>query len=158
MNIFNMVNCRVLGSMPAPQQNIESTSVAEASQATDGKEFNIFTRIHHNWWFLIVVLAELNVQYFMVGYTSVGVLFQTTPLTVGMHLTAFLLGLSVWGVAALIKLTPDKLIHAMPEFGEDQSALDEVNSSIDSVSRRISIQEKSATAAPTNDDDEFREN
>lgn len=142
MNIFNMVNCRVLGSMPVAQQSIEASSVQEAHQGTDGKEFNIFVRIHHNWWFLIIILAELNVQFLMVGYASVGTLFQTTPLTFGMHLTALLLGMSVWGIGALIKVTPDKLIHAMPEFGEDQSTLDGVNSQIENAGRRMSIQQE----------------
>ena len=154
MSLFNMVNCRVLGSMPS-QQSIESTSVSQARQAADGKEFNIFARIHHNWWFLIVLLAELNIQFFMVGYQGVGLLFQTTPLTFGMHLTAFLIGLSVWGVAALIKLTPDKLVHSMPEFGEDQSTLDSVNSQIDNISRRMSIEEKQQQAEAG---DEFQQN
>ena len=56
-----------------------------------------------------------------------------------MHLTAVLLGASVWGVAALVKLTPERFIHAMPEFGEDQAALDSVNTSIDQAGRRFSI-------------------
>jgi len=94
---------------------------------SDGREFNIFSRIHHNWWFLIIVFAELNIQYFMVGYSVFGKLFTTTPITFGMHLTAILLGLGAWGVAALTKLTPERLVFAMPLFGEDQATLDSAN-------------------------------
>lgn len=82
----------------------------------------------------------------MVGYQGIGALFQTTPLTFGMHLTAVLLGASVWGIAALIKLTPERFIHAMPEFGEDQSTLDGLNQAIDQTGRRFSIQEKEQAA------------
>lgn len=120
MNLFNMVNCRVLGSIPARPVTIEESSVNEvAHTGTDGREFNIFVRIHHNWWFLIILLAELNIQYIMVGYNAFAPLFTTTPLTFSMHLTAVLLGLGSWIIAALIKLTPAKLVYAMPIFGED---------------------------------------
>ena len=40
-----------------------------------------------------------------------------------MHMTAVGLGLASWGVCALTKLTGDKVINAMPEFGEDEKAL-----------------------------------
>ena len=120
MNLFNMVNCRVLGSMPARSVPIEESSLNEvAHTGTDGREFNIFVRIHHNWWFLIILFAELNIQYIMVGYNVFAPLFTTTPITFSMHLTAVLLGLGSWAIAALTKLTPAKLVYAMPVFGED---------------------------------------
>ena len=56
MNLFNMFNCRKLGSEHDPM-------------------FNIFEGIHRNWWFLIVWLGELNLQLFMVGYASLGKIF-----------------------------------------------------------------------------------
>ena len=62
MNLFNMFNCRKLGSEEDPM-------------------FNIFEGIHRNWWFLIIWLFELNLQLFMVGYAAFGKVFQTTPLT-----------------------------------------------------------------------------
>lgn len=120
MNLFNMVNCRVLGSMPARPVPIEESSLNEVVHTgTDGREFNIFVRIHHNWWFLIILFAELNIQYIMVGYNFFTPLFSTTPLYFSMHLTAVLLGLGSWAIAALTKLTPAKLVYAMPVFGED---------------------------------------
>ena len=45
------------------------------------RELNIFVRIFDNWWFLIILLVELNLQFFMVQYASVGVVLITTPLT-----------------------------------------------------------------------------
>lgn len=94
MNLCNLVNCRKL------------------SGEVD-KEFNIVERIHHNWWFLIVLLAELNVQYFMVGIGS-GAVFQTTDLTLSQHLTAVFLGMGSWGVAAAVKATPYEWTDRFP--------------------------------------------
>jgi len=62
MNLFNMFNCRMLGTENEPM-------------------FNVFDRIWTNWWFLIVFLAEFNMQFFMVGYASLGKIFGTTPIT-----------------------------------------------------------------------------
>lgn len=42
MNLFNLVNCRKLSG-------------------ENDKEYNIFENIHHNWWFLIILLVELNI-------------------------------------------------------------------------------------------------
>lgn len=56
MNLFNMFNCRKIGSAEDP-------------------EFNVFERLHSNWWFLIVFFTELNIQYFMVGYSWTGLVF-----------------------------------------------------------------------------------
>jgi len=41
MNVFNMFNCRVIGSEM-------------------DKELNVFRRLHHNWFFPITVLGILN--------------------------------------------------------------------------------------------------
>jgi magnesium-transporting ATPase (P-type) len=41
MNIVNMLNCRVIGT-------------------PENKQMNVFVRIHHNWLFPIILLAELN--------------------------------------------------------------------------------------------------
>ena len=62
MNLFNMFNCRKLGG-------------------ESDKELNIFEGIHRNWWFLIVWLIEINMQFLMVGYGWTSKIFQTTPLT-----------------------------------------------------------------------------
>lgn len=95
MNLCNLVNCRKL------------------SGEVD-KEYNIVERIHHNWWFLIILLVELNIQYFMVGYDSVGVIFQTTRLTLTQHLVAVFLGMGSWGVAAAVKATPFEWTNRFP--------------------------------------------
>ncbi len=121
MNLFNMINCRVLDAMPK-RQEIEESSIEEASQGNK-PNFNIFQRPFSNFWFWIIFFGELNVQFLMVGYAWLGVFFTTTPLSFGMHMTAVGLGLASWGVCALTKLTGDKLINSMPEFGEDEKAL-----------------------------------
>ena len=99
MNLFNMFNCRVLESKGDPQWNV-----------LDG--------IWRNWWFLIIWFAELNMQIFMVGYADFGKIFQTTPLTLGMHITALVLGLGSIGVAAIVKKTPEDLLKYFPELNE----------------------------------------
>lgn len=152
MNLFNMVNCRVLGSIAAPAELDDS--VAAVADTTDGKEYNIFAGIHRNWWFLIVLFAEFNVQYFMVGYVGLGYLFNTTPMTVGMHFTALGLGLGSWAVQAIAKATPDKLVHRMPIFGEDEDTLNAVNSAAEGYTQRLSIK---AAGEGTPDGDEERE-
>jgi len=129
MSLFNMVNCRVLGAMPV-EEGVEDSGVdGQQRSAVNRKEFNIFSGIHRNWWFLIILLGELNLQYFMVGYAAIGKLFATTPLTFGMHLTAVLLGLGSWIICALMKVSPPSLLKKMPEFGEDEAALNAAKAS-----------------------------
>ena len=101
MNLFNMFNCRKLGSEQDPM-------------------FNVFEGIHRNWWFLIVFLAEINLQFLMVGYSGSGKLFMTTPITLGMHLTAFFLGLGSLAVAAIVKKTPNKWLEMFPQLNESE--------------------------------------
>ena len=101
MNLFNMFNCRVLESKGEPQWNV-----------LDG--------IWRNWWFLIIWFAELNMQIFMVGYAGFGKVFQTTPLTLGMHITALVLGLGSLGVSAIVKKTPEDLLKYFPELAENE--------------------------------------
>jgi len=48
MNLFNMFNCRKLSSPADP-------------------ELNVFERLHHNWWFLLILFVEFNIQFAMVG-------------------------------------------------------------------------------------------
>jgi len=113
MNFFNMINCRVLGKNPTEEQ-IHS----DVANAGERREMNPFAGIHRNWWFLIILIGEINLQLAMVQYPSMGYIFMTTPLTWGMHLTAFLLGASTLGVAALVKLTPEKLLLKFPQLDE----------------------------------------
>ena len=101
MNLFNMFNCRKLGSKEEP-------------------DFNIFQNVHHNWWFLIIWLAEINMQFLMVGYPAFGKIFLTTPITLGMHLTALGFGLGSWGVAAIVKKTPYEWTKIFPQLAENE--------------------------------------
>jgi len=111
MNLFNLVNCRKLGG------------------ETD-KEYNIFENIHHNWWFLIILLIELNIQFFMIGYSSVGVIFQTTPLYLSQQITAFFLGLGSCAVAAGVKATPYEWTDRFPKVAEDENDENDIGSKI----------------------------
>ena len=87
-------------------------------------EFNIFQRPFQNLWFWIVLFAELNIQFLMTSYSGFfGTLFRSTPMSLGLHMTAIGLGLGSWLLAALMKLTGKKMINMMPEFGEDAKAL-----------------------------------
>mmetsp|Transcript_29300 Transcript_29300/g.21212 ORF Transcript_29300/g.21212 Transcript_29300/m.21212 type:complete len:175 (+) Transcript_29300:2923-3447(+) len=105
MNLFNMFNCRVL------------------SGEID-KEYNIFAGIHRNWYFLIILFIELNAQYFMIGYSWVGILFQTAPLTLSMQITAICLGLGSWIVAAAVKATPYEWTQIFPQMAEKNDGSD----------------------------------
>jgi Ca2+-transporting ATPase len=105
MNLFNMWNCRVLSG------EIE-------------KDFNIFAGFWRNWYFLIIFLIELNVQYFMVGYSWVGVIFQTAPLTTSMQVTAICLGLGSWIIAAAVKATPYEWTAIFPQMAEKDDGTD----------------------------------
>jgi len=87
MNVANMFNCRVLPSLRR-------------------RELNIFANIFGNYWFLIVVLAELNIQYAMTGYPYFGVIFGCTPITYQMHLFAAAAAFGSLLVGFITKLTP----------------------------------------------------
>lgn len=125
MTLFNMVNCRVLDPIPV-EKSIEQSGLEEQQQesAAAKPNFNIFTRPFSNFWFWIILFAEFNIQFIMVGYNFTSKFFSTTPLHASMHFTALGLGLGSWAVGALTKLSGDKVIKAMPVFGEDQQALE----------------------------------
>lgn len=148
MNIFNMVNCRVLDQMPV-EATIEESSLLDEGKLRRGgsREFNIFQRPFQNLWFWIVLLAELNVQFLMVGYSGFfATLFRSTPLTLGMHFTAVGLGLGSWLLAAAMKLTGKKLLNSMPEFGEDRKALERAKANTDAATRALSFAQPGAAS------------
>lgn len=101
MNWVNTFNCRKLPNV-------------------HNKELNVFSYIHHNLWFLIIVLAELLVEFFMIGGFPewVSRMFQTTPLTAGMHWTALALGLGSLLVELIAKKTPDSWLEKIPDVNE----------------------------------------
>lgn len=131
MNYFNMINCRVLGKLPGKKDVDDPAAVPER------RELNMFTRIFDNWWFLIILLAELNLQYFMVGSDVVGTVFMTTPLTFGMHLTAILLGATSLGVSVLAKYTPERWLDKFPTVQEDEKYLQEQQRKMSAVGSQI---------------------
>ena len=90
MNVINLFNCRIIGGDPA----LGKTS------------YNIFKNIFANWWFLIVVFAELNFQYAIVSYPVLKEMFGCAKITPGMHVTAWLCGIGSLGIGALSKLLP----------------------------------------------------
>jgi len=99
MNLFNMWNCRML-----PYE--------------ESKELNIFTRPFSNWWFIIVFFAELNMQYFMTSYNWTAFIFDCTPISLAMQLTAIGCGLGTWLVALCVKYIPEK--HFDWKFPEEE--------------------------------------
>ena len=130
MNMFNMLNCRILDQMPVLSDGKNEQEIAEDSRADEidrpaDREFNIFLRPFSNFWYWIVFFGELNLQFFMVGYGGIfGAIFQTTPMSFAMHMTAVGFGIGSWILAAIMKTTGNKLLECMPEFGEGEEALE----------------------------------
>ena len=62
MNVLNQFNCRNIGGDPA----------------VIAVTYNVFKYIFSNWWFLIVVLGELNFQYAIVSYPGLNSIFGCT--------------------------------------------------------------------------------
>ena len=130
MNMFNMLNCRILDQMPVLSEGRNEQEIADDSRAGEidqpaDREFNIFLRPFSNFWYWIVFFGELNLQFFMVGYGGVfGAIFQTTPMSFAMHMTAVSFGIGSWILAAIMKTTGNKLLECMPEFGEGEEALE----------------------------------
>lgn len=102
MNLFNQINCRKIGSK-------------------DDLQLNVFEAIHHNWWFLIVLLSELNLQFFMVSNQAFEIFFMTTPLTLWMHFTAIMFGFGSLLVAVAFKHTPFEWTERLPKIEEKES-------------------------------------
>ena len=126
--LFNMLNCRILDQMPVELEgspsDIADDSRADEHEKPAAREFNIFLRPFSNFWFWIVFFGELNLQFFMVGYGGIlGGIFQTTPMSFGMHMTAVGFGIGSWALAAAMKTTGLKFLNCMPEFGEGEEAL-----------------------------------
>lgn len=95
------------------QSDIVDDSRAEEHGKDAAREFNIFLRPFNNWWFWIVFFGELNVQFLMVGYGDsdlFSAIFQTTPMTFGMHMTAIGFGIGGWILAAIMKTTGIKML------------------------------------------------
>lgn len=69
-----------------------------------------------------MLLFEFNVQYLLVGYTGLGYVFTSTPLTLAMHLTALGLGLGSLAVGALAKLLPPEWTDPLPKVRDENDS------------------------------------
>jgi hypothetical protein len=105
MNLFNMFNCRVMNCE-------ENAPGAEAPK----KDFNVFARLHKNWWFPLILLAELNIQYAIVSYPGIRSVFGICSITPVQHIVAFFLGISVLGVGALARLVNSSFTEKLPNI------------------------------------------
>lgn len=121
MSLFNMWNCRVLPTWApaAPAGEVQETEVKDSVKKYN--HLNIFDSCFANWWFLIVFLAEVNLTYLMTSYSYFGIIFNTTPLSLAMQLTAVGCALGTWLVALCIKFMDPKYFvwFTIPE-DEDQ--------------------------------------
>jgi magnesium-transporting ATPase (P-type) len=121
MTLFNMWNCRVLPTwtLDVPAGEAEEKEVESATKKYN--HLNIFDSCFANWWFIIIFLAELNMTYLMTSYSYFGVIFDSTPLSLAMQLTAVGCGLGTWLVALCVKFMDPKYFvwFTIPE-DEDQ--------------------------------------
>ena len=144
MNLFNMLNCRVLGKMPPRQKNNASVDSIVLNEGEDTeasrRELNIFTRIFDNWWFLIILLVEINLQLIMVQWEGTGLIFITTPLTGGQNLTAILLGAGSLLVALGVKFVPERFLKKLPVFAEDERTLRKTQEAINKQSAFVELE------------------
>lgn len=77
----------------------------------------------------------MNIQFFLVGYPITGLVFTTTPITAGMHVTALLLGLGSLAIAAIAKTTPYEWTSKFPVIKEEADD----NSMAKKIEKRISF-------------------
>ena len=61
-------------------------------------------------------------------------------------MTAVMVGLGSWLLAALMKLTGKKIINCMPEFGEDIKALEKAKNRTDAAKGALSFNSRDASA------------
>ena len=99
MNMFNLFNSRVLGSKTS-------------------KQWNIFTKVCDNWWFLIIFFAELNAQYAIVSYGATRTIFGCETMTLHMHIVSSCPGFGTMIVSALAKLIPYSFCEKLPGLPE----------------------------------------
>jgi len=108
MNLFNMLNCRVV--------NGEENQPRNEGEEAPKKEFNIFARLNKNWWFPIVMLAELNIQYAIMSYPGIRGVFGICSITPMHHIVAACLGVTTLGVGALARLINSDFTEKLPNI------------------------------------------
>jgi len=74
------------------------------------REMNILQGICNNFWFLLIILVEVNIQYAAISFEWLCFVFGTTPITWQMQVTALCCGLGTLVISALVKLTPHNWI------------------------------------------------
>ena len=95
MQIFNEINCRVLGN-----------------------QINIFKGIHKNWLFPFIIILSLIVQYLIVQFG--GRFVQTSPLTLKYHLICLGFGSFSLIYGLFLKLIPGKIFNKVKIFKESE--------------------------------------
>lgn len=87
MQLFNAFNCRKLGV----------------------KDYNVFSRIHNNLLFLIILAGEFVAQWAIVSLGGiVGKIFDTTPMSFTMAMVSVAFGVGSLLVALILKATPEE--------------------------------------------------
>jgi len=111
MNLFNAINCRVV----------------------DANEKNVFKTLFNNPLFWFITMIEIGVQLGMIWVADIkifSVLLGVAPLTIGMQITAWMLGASVLLVNIGIKFIPLHIVQKIPvpEFEkEDDNMITKFN-------------------------------
>ena len=141
MNLFNMINCRLVDPIPIVEPEPDEVSPEELAEIKEKNKprYNIFMRPFANLWFWIIFFAELNIQFFIIGYMAIGNFFSTTPLSFSMHMTSLGVALGSWAVCAMIKASGPKFLDQMPEIDEDERALQRARAFSTRTTRSVGI-------------------
>lgn len=103
LHLFNEINCRKVGAT----------------------EFNVFHNIFANWYFILIVLGLMVLQYFFVNWGAT--MTRCAPLDAQQHAFCIVIGSSVLLVGALFKLTPQELTNKLPIVVDENKGVDESN-------------------------------
>lgn len=89
MQVFNQVNCRKIGR----------------------KDFKVFEKIFHNYFFLAVIIGVTTMQVVMVQFFPA--ISQTTPMTRSQWGACIAVGSSPLVMSMILKLTPDTWVKKL---------------------------------------------
>lgn len=101
MTLFNEINCRKVGS----------------------RQFNVFSNIFSNIYFILVIAAILGVQFTLVEFF--GFAARLAKLDSRQMAACIIWGASVLVVSAALKLTPDNWIKKLPITIDENRKIDE---------------------------------
>jgi len=99
LNVFNLVNCRVLGAA----------------------EYNIFKKPFNSWIFLLVLVIIFFVQWSATEWFLF--LFETAKLSGEQYGKCVLSGLTVWIAAFALKLTPAQWVEKLPIHIDEEEVM-----------------------------------